>query len=408
MGYNVTFNLMGISLLSREELTYAIEYFSKAKMDVLYFSDSFGDLNHGDILDCISLIRQNYPGKIGIHTHDNNGLAFANTLSAIDNGVDFIDCTVMGMGRGAGNLRTEQILLHLYFKKGYTHLNPSELLDVINTHITPLHQEYRWGWDYTYMLSALQNIHPTYCMNLRASNQYSIEQVSSILNGIAHAKRKKYDEAALLEAIETVVNEPLMQESPSFVLPHYIPKHADTILVLATGPGVDRFRDELIEFIRQRQPFVIECNPKHEFFGAVADNYIISILNWVRLKKRLDNPPESEKPLVTGITALPEKYSNISYLSAMPCHVGKDEMIIAKDRFTLPAYVVGMFSVALALLSTPKTIYLAGFDGFQNGSDPRQQEMISFWKNMPKSARLLSVTPTTYSLEVEPVYKLIR
>lgn len=410
MGYHVTLNLMGVSLLSHDELTRAIQQYATSDMDVFYFSDSFGDLIHGDVLDCVSLIRNYYKGKIGIHTHDNNGLAFANTLCAIDAGVDFVDCTVLGMGRGAGNLRTEQILLYLYFKKKYTHLNPSELLEVINTYVTPLKDEYRWGWDYTYMLSALQNIHPTYCMNLRLSNQYSIGQVSAILDGIAPAKRKKYDEGTLLKAIDAVVNEPLLEDGPLVNIPLYIPKRSDSVLVLATGPSVDQYTDEIVEFIRQHQPFVIECNPRHERFDHAAENYLIAILNSVRLKKRLDNPPESKRSLVTGITALSEKYGGLSYLSALPCHVGKGEIVLRSASLTLPAYVVGMFSVGIALLSSPKNLYLAGFDGYQDGANLQQQEMVRFFENLPKSreTRLISITPTTYPIDMEPVYKLIR
>lgn len=408
MGYKVTLNLMGISLLSQEQLTNALRQFSSAKMDVLYFSDSFGDLTHDDVLKCVSLIRNYFPGKIGIHTHDNNGLAFANTLCAIDAGVDFIDCTVMGMGRGAGNLRTEQILLHLYFKKGYTYLNPSELLDVINTYLAPLKEEYRWGWDYTYMLSALQNIHPTYCMNLRASNQYSIEQVSAILNGITLNKRKKYDERALFEAIDIVVNEPFKDEKASFALPIYEPEPFDSVLVMATGPSIQQYNEEIIEFIRQNQPLVIECNPKDEMFKSVSEKYLIAILNWVRLKKWLDTSAISKTRIVTGIPALSEKYAGNSHISSLPCHVGKNEVVIERTRCNLPAYVVGMFSVILAQLSSPKIIYLAGFDGYQDNANPRQIEMNVFWNSLPNKSKILSITPTTYGLEMEPIYKFIR
>lgn len=407
-GYKVTLNLMGVSLLTHDELSQAIQQYSKAEMDVLYFSDSFGDLTHAEVLECVSLIRKYYKGKIGIHTHDNNGLAFANTLCAIGAGVDFIDCTIMGMGRGAGNLRTEQMLLHLYFKRGYTHLNPSELLEVINTYFVPMQEEFHWGWDYTYMLSALQNIHPSYCMNLRASNQYSIEQVSAILNGISLEKRKKYDEGALFEAIDTVVNEPMATETPQVSLPIYNATPADTILVIATGPSAEKYRDEITEFIRQHQPFVIECNPSDERFSSNSDRYLGAILNWVRLKKRLEDYSASEIPLVTGTPNIPERYARISHLSTLPCHIGPNEVIITQTRFTLPAYVVGMFSMGIALLSSPEKVYLAGFDGYREGTKPQQQEMNLFWKKISGKTRLLSITPTTYLLDTEPVYKLIK
>ena len=46
---------------------------------------------------------------IGVHTHDNLGLAFANTLQAIQDGASIVDTTFFGMGRGVGNAKTEQL-----------------------------------------------------------------------------------------------------------------------------------------------------------------------------------------------------------------------------------------------------------------------------------------------------------
>ena len=408
LGYDVTFNLMGISLLSDDELHNAMEIVRKLPVDVFYFSDSFGDLVPADIDGCISLIRKYYHGKIGIHTHDSNGLAFANTIEAIRLGVDFIDATVLGMGRGAGNLRTEQILLYLYFKEQYSHLNPSELLEVIDSYFIPLQKKHAWGWDYTYMLSALQNIHPTYCMNLRAGNQYTIEQVSSILNGIEPSKRSTFIEKALLSAIDVAVNRPLKQDGPLSDLPRYVPVAGERFLVIATGPGSAQYKEEIREFIRQHQPVVIECNPRDESFAEMAEKYQSAVLNWARLSRMLDAPSPLQHHVITGINALPGHYNGRMNILSHPCHVRKDEVVIGKDTLTLPAYVVGMYAVGLALLSQPAIIYIAGFDGYRNGDNPKQQEMLTFWEKLQPDAKIISLTPTTYPVQIEPVFRLIK
>jgi 4-hydroxy 2-oxovalerate aldolase len=408
LGYNVTLNLMGISLLSQEELRDALTVVGGLGPEVFYFSDSFGDLVPADIGGCMSLIRNYFKGKIGIHTHDSNGLAFANTIEAIRLGVDFVDATVLGMGRGAGNLRTEQILLYLYFKEQYNHLNPSELLEVIDSYFVPLQKKHAWGWDYTYMLSALQNIHPTYCMNLRASTQYTIEQVSTILNGIEPSKRSAFDEKALLSAIDFAVNRPLKQDGPLSDIPRYVPAAGDRFLVIATGPESGQYKDEIQEFIRQHQPVVIECNPQDESFAAVAEKYQSAVLNWARLSKMLDTPTRIKKPVITGIHAIPEQYQGRMNILSHPCHVKKGEVAIGRDGLTLPAYVVGMYAVGLALLSQPAVIYLAGFDGYKDGDNQNQQEMLVFWEKLKPSAKIISLTPTTYPLNVEPIFRFIK
>ncbi len=408
LGYRVTINLMGTSLLTEEDLQKAFSLASTAKLDALYFSDSFGDLRPNDVCHCIDLIRRYYTGKIGIHTHDNNGLAFANTIAAIDAGIDFIDATIMGMGRGAGNLKTEQILLYSYFKLQKFNLNPSELLEIIDSIFIPLHQKYRWGWDYTYMLSAMQNIHPTYCQHLRASNQYTIEQVSAILNDIEPSRREKFDESALLNAIDSAVNRPLQMDEPQVDLPIYEPIEGDSFLVIATGPSIDTYHDEIRTFIEQKSPVVIECNPKNTVFEDASTTYIKAVLNWVRLQKALESPDLSKAPIITGLTAIPKKYYTHANAYTFPCHVSKGEIALQKTSITLPDYVVGMFAVGLSLLSKPRQIYLAGFDGYENQADPRHQGMNEFWKITPDTCSLISLTPTSYRIKTESIYRWIR
>jgi 4-hydroxy 2-oxovalerate aldolase len=408
LGYRVTINLMGISLLDNHEVDDALSIMANGNVDVFYFSDSFGDLGPKDVENWINRIRENYTGKIGIHTHDNNGLAFANTVAAINAGIDFIDSTIMGMGRGAGNLRTEQILLYLYFKKNYHHLNPSVILEVMDAHFVSLHNEFKWGYDYTYMLSAMQNIHPTYCQNLRASNLYTIGQVSKILNSIDLSERSKFSEDALLRAVDDAVNEPLDTDEPVMDIPLYIPKKGKDFLILASGPNVDRYQDELTTFIVQNQPVVIQCNPKTDVFEKVSDHYFKTILNWVRLKKALDLPQESNSLIVTGLNGLPKSYSGRANIEKFPCHVGKKDVAVYHDRINLPAYDVGMFTVGLSTLSNPKTIYTAGFDGLADEKDSLQKDMNLFWERINAPCPVISLTPTTYAIEQIPIYRLIK
>lgn len=408
LGYRVTINLMGTSLLNNQEVDEALSTISNRNIDVFYFSDSFGDLGPNEVVNWIGRIKECYKGKIGIHTHDNNGLAFANTVAAINAGIDFIDSTIMGMGRGAGNLRTEQILLYLYFKKNYRNLNPSVILEVMDAHFVSLHNEFRWGYDYTYMLSAMQNIHPTYCQSLRASNLYTIGQVSQILNSIALSERSKFSEEALLRAVDDAVNEPLDTDETLMDVPLYTPKQGRVFLILATGPNVERYQDELLTFISQNQPVVIQCNPKNNVFERVSAQYLKAILNWVRLKKALDLPQVSDSLIVTGLNGLPQSYAGRANIEKFPCHVGKKDVAVHNDRINLPAYDVGMFAVGLSTLSKPSIIYTAGFDGLMHEKDSLQKDMNLFWERINAPCPVISLTPTTYAIDQMPVYQLIK
>jgi 4-hydroxy 2-oxovalerate aldolase len=410
MGYKVTINLMGISLLSQSDVIRALKQTNHEDVDVFYFADSFGNLQSNDIIQYISLIREYFSGKIGIHTHDNQGLAFANTLTALEGGVDFFDATIMGMGRGSGNLNTEQFLLYSYFRLNEKKRNPKELLDVIDTYFAPLHQEYKWGWDYTYMLGALQNIHPSYCQSLKINKQYSLEQVTQIFNAVDTSKRSKYDETILLKAIDLAMNQIDSTEKTELLdLPLYHPVEGDTFLVIGAGPFANNYREEIITFIRQFNPVVIECHPKNLSFEKISQQYIVAILNWARLKNNLDEFPHMSRSIVTGLESVSASYANKANLFKIPCQISRGNLSIAKESFILPAYFVGMFAVSLALLSKPRTIYLAGFDGYENDSHPIHQEMNLFWKAIQeKLSSLISLTPTTYSLSTTPIFSIIQ
>jgi len=309
-GYATTLNLMGVSLLPDGDIVNAAKTVeSSPDLDCVYISDSFGTLSPTDIPNILQQVKNEYSGKLGIHTHDNNGLAFANTICAIDSGIDFVDSTIMGMGRGAGNLRTEQQLLYMVFKLGQSQKNPYELLDVIERWFMPMHEKYRWGWDFTYMLSAMQDIHPTYCMNLRSANQYTIEQIKSILNEIHPKNRHKFTEVALSAAIRAVIDKPGIPDLSQKELPLFIPHHEPSVLVIATGPSSQRYYSELVLFIQKNQPLVIECNPSDTKFSDIADNYLAAILNMVRMNKALSNTKLSKLKMVTGLTAVSDEIS---------------------------------------------------------------------------------------------------
>jgi 3-deoxy-manno-octulosonate cytidylyltransferase (CMP-KDO synthetase) len=164
LGYEVMCNLMGVSTLEIEQ----IKDIEKVNSSVLYIADSYGSLLPSDVENIFKNINLQ-----GIHTHDNLGLAFANCLTAINNGATYIDGTITGMGRGVGNVRTEQLLV--FRNKNIT----PELLDVVD-YFSKLKNKFKWGHNSLYMLSALNNIHPLYSQELNQSNLNNKQLVDSL------------------------------------------------------------------------------------------------------------------------------------------------------------------------------------------------------------------------------------
>lgn len=160
MGYEVTINIMAISTASENELDLALELLGQSKANVIYLVDSYGSLFPEQIrrlADKYLKVAEKYGKSIGIHAHNNQQLAFANTIEACTIGVSYLDVTMSGMGRGAGNCYTE--LLMGFLRNPKYNINP--VLKFVEKEIIPLKQlGVVWGCDVQYMLTGQTNQHP--------------------------------------------------------------------------------------------------------------------------------------------------------------------------------------------------------------------------------------------------------
>lgn len=160
MGYETTINIMAVSTAQESELDLALDLLSKSKADVIYLVDSYGSLYPEQIrryADKYIKVAEAAGKKVGIHAHNNQQLAFANTIEACAQGVSYLDATMSGMGRGAGNCQME--LLLGFLKNPKYKLFP--VLKFIEENIESLKQAgVEWGFDIPYMLTGQLNQHP--------------------------------------------------------------------------------------------------------------------------------------------------------------------------------------------------------------------------------------------------------
>lgn len=202
-GYDVIVNLMGISLLTDAE----IKAFGELELigpSALYFADSYGALEPKRAEQIVELFRE-FNAPVGVHTHDNLGLAFANCLSALNCGATYIDGTLLGMGRGVGNVKTEQLVTYLQYKRNKGNCTPVQKF--IDKWMISLQSKYKWGFTHNYMVSGLKHIHPLYTQTLQSSYLNS-KRIEDILLSIPDALR--YDFSKI---------EPKMQPKVAVVIP---------------------------------------------------------------------------------------------------------------------------------------------------------------------------------------------
>lgn len=159
-GYQTSCNIMAITHTQENDLKAALDMLGQTPVDTLYIVDSFGSVYPEEmarICDIFNNYAAKYNKKLGIHAHNNQQLAFANTIEACGDGVDWLDGTYMAMGRGAGNCAMELLLGFLKNPK----YNILPVFQFIEKYMTKLKQDgIVWGYDIQYLMTGLLNQHP--------------------------------------------------------------------------------------------------------------------------------------------------------------------------------------------------------------------------------------------------------
>lgn len=183
LGYETTCNIMAISQTNMNQVEEALAMIAQSDVDVIYLVDSYGSLypeNAGELAKIYMKAVENTDKKIGFHAHNNQNLAFANTIETMSLGVSYLDATAMGMGRGAGNCASELLLGFLKNPKYSLY----SLLTFIEKYMVPLKESgVQWGFDLQYMFTGQLNRHPREAITFtRAGRRDYCEFYKSLLD----------------------------------------------------------------------------------------------------------------------------------------------------------------------------------------------------------------------------------
>lgn len=166
-GYETSCNLMAISTAQHAEIDQALETIVSTPVDVIAVVDSFGALYQEQIDILVGKYLEAVKGtgkEVGIHTHNNQQLAFANTIQAIILGANRIDATMAGLGRGAGNCPMELLIGFLRNPK----FKQRPIWRLLQDHFVKLQKSMEWGALPPYMITGQNNQHPRAAMELLA------------------------------------------------------------------------------------------------------------------------------------------------------------------------------------------------------------------------------------------------
>ena len=253
LGYFVGLNLMQISKISFKKIDIISQKMQKINLDVFYLADSLGALNPSDLSKIINNVKKFYKKPMGIHAHNNMSMAVKNTMTAYNEGVDWLDCTILGMGRGPGNAQTEYLINEIAtLKREKKNILP--ILTLIEKHFLDLFKKYNWGTNTFYYLAGLNSIHPTYIQEM-IQTKFKSNEILEAINLLKDTDASKYNPDLIRSEFQKTINLKKGTWNPSKVI-----KSKDVILI-ASGKKSEQYIKHLESYIKIKKPYVIAVNP---------------------------------------------------------------------------------------------------------------------------------------------------
>lgn len=402
-GYEVGYNLMQVADRSMSEISNLAFLATQYPIDVLYFADSLGSLDSDKTLKIVQEIRKNWKGPMGIHTHDNMGLALNNSIQAINEGVTWIDGTVTGMGRGPGNSKTEYLVVELEKFRDKS-INITPLLKIINEHFYPMQKKYGWGTNTYYYLAGRYGIHPTYIQEMINDSRYDENDILSVIEYLKLNGGKKYNIDNLEAAKRFYNGNPTGKWSPL----KEISKRE--VLILGTGPGLKKHKDAIEGYIRAARPYVIALNTQDFIQPELID--IRAACHPVRLMADYKTHAKLPQPLAIPYSMVDEKIKkafNNKEIKDYGISCESETFNFYDNYCIVPKTLVIAYALSIATSGQASHILLAGFDGY-DADDSRNiemEELISLYSSSKGSCPITAITPSRYQINKQSVYQMI-
>lgn len=388
MGFEVGFNCMYMSKWSSEYEG----FLSKLNVlngwcDLFCMVDSFGGVTPKDVTDIYNEVRKNTTVPVGFHGHNNLQLGLINTVTAMNLGVDYVDATIMGMGRGAGNLNMELLLTYLN-----AHYDMEVDFNVLGDAVSafkPLMDKYQWGTNLPYMLAGANKIPQKEVMDWVTNRIYSF---NSIVRALDNRKSNVVDNA----------------KYPVFEVER---KH-DVVIIIGGGRSVVEHLEGIKNFIETfDNPVLVFATARHAVIFADVECTKVYALVGTECKRLSANVDSSN-------------FRDIAILPPYPRTMGTDvPEFAAANTFELNAitftdsYLDSCTTLAVqtAMDVANDTIFCVGYDGYPGSVlsekevalTHENQTIFNAYKNFTGKS-IISLTPSLYKeLVIKSIYQFI-
>jgi 4-hydroxy 2-oxovalerate aldolase len=387
MGFKVGFNVMYMSTWKNEPAFLELLPQIKGIADYFYMVDSFGGVYPEDVKEIYSLVSSRVDVPIGFHGHNNVELALINTLTAIECGATIVDATITGMGRGAGNLKTELLLTALNAKSNLE-FDFNMLAKVVDA-FTKLQEEYGWGTNLPYMVSGVNSLPQKDVMDWVGKRYYSF---NSIIRALQNQSKGVEDNQKLPIFQKTdIYKKAIIVGGGGSVYYHsvaikkFIQKNPDAIIIHASSKNALVFNE-----LNNQQLFCLVGNEGHRMEEIFDGNMPVEAMCVL--------PPFPRK---MG-TYIPEKLESVAF------ELSKNEFT---DKFVDSHTAIALQTVLdLGLIE----LYFIGYDGYKSGVvDEKSQELLAenqyllqrFYNKF--DGKVESLTETVYDIALVSLYSKV-
>lgn len=397
-GFTVGLNIMQISACEDRrvrELGEKIETWGC--VDVLYFADSLGCMLADDVTRVYDNLRKHWTGDIGFHSHNNLGQGIANVIKSTELGCSWIDATVTGMGRGAGNAQTEYLLLEMN-ERGEDK-NCARVFELVTDIFEPMRQEHKWGPSLQYYLSALKGVHPTYIQKINADLSIPPSMALNIIYDVSNLDNPSKFESSALEIAKSQIasDEGIIDgEMASGAL-----EGKEVLLIAQTETSV-KYQEAIVDYVNKYSPTVMSINYPSLTKKIAFEHIFISHNQKIRFEKSRYSDGEysyiAPKKLFSDIDI------NISHDYGITVKEG--EFVPNGSYACIPNQLTLAYAISFCLDAGVTEIKLVGFSGVAMDINKHRdmQELINIL--LKRNAPIVSLTPTTFAMREQSIYAI--
>ncbi len=397
-GYKLFMQPVGSGYYDDSSILELIKKANHIKPYAFYIVDTLGAMREKDILHMMHIIDKNLDESIllGFHSHNNLQMSFSNAQRMINFGFErdiIIDCSVYGMGRGAGNTCTELMVDYLH-KNGDNNYDVLPILEIVDNYLIPIYLQHRWGYSVAYFLASSLQCHPNYVSYLLEKQNMQVRSISSLLKQIPEKKRLIYHPEIIEQIYKSYQNHAIADRDEILRLRSIV--KGKKILVLGSGKSIHSKRSTIEKYIEKNHPFVIAVN----FVPDIpVDMYFVA--NQKRYELFKDKFSADKTVFSSNVKETPKKAVRVNYSDLL-----NDKEYVFDSS--------GMMLLRLLIRLKVKETAIAGFDGFKknyldNYCDKRflhqddskiarkkNMQMKELIKSMGKEIGIEFITPSKY------------